>query len=159
MEQYDYKCNYIKPLLAGEKRVPCLSLTKESTYTIYKDHHRYILHHRMTCESVQYKRVFDTVIGKLYLIDDMGYRIPCENIPITFLSVNATSNPITYTDDKGNYSFIHHVDGLNSLHSPKNMKTKRKVFLRSLPIIQAVFPLDTTIADQENVLIEYPYPK
>ncbi|WP_310605235.1 hypothetical protein [Anaerosporobacter sp.] len=131
--------------------------TKESTHSAYQQHHRYILHHKITYHSQCSSSTLQSISGELYQIDDLGERLPCSYIPITVLSSDNASFQTSLTDAHGNYDFSYPIDYsaaalLNRVRYSANLK-----LFAYLPSIRIHFPLDTTIDDWDNILVETPY--
>lgn len=134
---------------------PHILYTKESTHTAYKQDHRYILHHEITYNSQMNSSMYIT--GKLYLIDDMGYQIPCSYIPITILSIDKGSFKTSLTDRDGNYHFSYEIDCTSAALIDKVRYTSNLKLFAYLPTIRIHFPLDTIIDNWDNILTETPY--
>lgn len=131
--------------------------TKESTHTAYKQDHRYILHHEITYNSQTNDSKLQYITGKLYLIDDMGYHIPCSYIPITILSIDKDSFKTSLTDKDGNYHFSYEIDYTSAALIDKVRYTSNLKLFAYLPTIRIHFPLDTIIDNWDNILTETPY--
>ena len=134
---------------------PHILYTKESTHTAYKQDHRYILQHEITYNSQTNNSM--NITGKLYLIDDMGYQIPCSYIPITILSIDNGSFKTSLTDRDGNYHFSYEIDYTSAALIDKVRYTSNLKLFAYLPTIRIHFAFDTIIDDWDNVLIETPY--
>lgn len=136
---------------------PHILYTKESTHTAYQQHHRYILHHQITYNSQMENTMLQYITGNLYLIDDMGYHIPCSYIPITILSSDNGSFKTSHTDIDGNYNFSYEIDYTSTSLLDKVRYTSNLKLFAYLPTIRIHFTFDTIIDDWDNVLIETPY--
>lgn len=136
---------------------PHILYSKESTHTAYKQDHRYILHHEITYNSQMNKTVLQYISGKLNLIDDMGYQIPCSFIPITILSSDNGSFKTSLTDLDGNYFFSYEIDYTSTALFKKVRYTSNLKLFAYLPTVRIHFPFDTIIDDWDNILVETPY--
>lgn len=136
---------------------PHILYTKESTHTAYKQDHRYILHHEITYNSQTINTMLQYITGNLYLIDDMGYHIPCSYIPITILSIDNSSFKTALTDSDGNYYFSYEIDYTSADLFERVRYTSNLKLFAFLPTIRIHFPFDTTIDNWNNILTETPY--
>lgn len=140
-----------------DNMVPHILYTKESTHTAYQQHHRYILHHQITYNSLILNTSLLNISGKLFFIDEMGYQTPCSYIPIIILSSDNGTFKTSLTDKDGNYNFTYQIDYTATALLDKVRYSSNLKLFAYLPSIRIHFPFDTIIDDWDNILIETPY--
>lgn len=136
---------------------PHILYTKESTHTAYQQYHRYILYHQITYVSQIQNKSSQNIAGRLFLVDEMGYQIPCSYIPITILSSDNGPFKTSHTDKDGNYNFTYEIDCTAAALLDKIRFSANLKLFAYLPSIRIHFPFDTIIDDWDNILVETPY--